>query len=726
MFFIIITVSVNNNVFLFFNTQLHNNYDLNMEVYLENTRVVRKTKPGPCGSPGERGIDRWRAQMDGDGKSMVRAAYLNISEGLGNDGDREWIRNHDRAVESPGGAKNFAQGKTFLLAPRLVEADAHCMDEAEEEMPIPIEASSMPIRDDDDIIHRTRRVRGGKKKCNLKKSHSRRKQRVKKFDKTVKGKSSGKREFRECISEATSSTNSHSLFQDEAACSDGSADELIDTSSEPDTEDDDFIDSRTHIPDNVNAPRVVQPGTTFVVPEPVWGLKDEMSPEAYWDGPRLTGPSKRGNRGDFSRSKHFLFTFPGRRPGEEVRMVDCVEWAKLVGGTRYKSCIVAWELAPTTYEPHFHIYLQLTATGEPCRCYHKDVNLFGRHGDVKAGYTDRTDWIRKYCEKDGTFVADGIAIETYLEAKKLKKSEILLRIIDQGSFREQDLREFPALLERTSNIHDGLLALKQMQAAVEFNAAWRAPDHLYAWQRDLLDGLKDVPSDRCVKWVVDAQGGRGKSRISSLLQKVACAAVFTDFNKNNIVFAYECQPVVVLDLPRCSDVSDPRLYALVEGFIDGKLFNHKYRSKQLLFARPHVIVFSNEEPTRECLSADRWRQLKVLGDASRGPFMPRGDMELVTYDWSWIASGTGLGRQAYAPSTSVPVAFRNVPGAGVAIVGNQIDVTVDDGRSVPPGCDGTGPMPPEPQAVSGTSTCPGSKCPGNDKLADLSTQRDDR
>lgn len=552
--------------------------------------------------------------------------------------------------------------------------------------------------------------------------------------------SKGKKNFRkQCKQKSSRQALHNTLFDSEAACDDGSDDEMID--SEPDTEDDGFIDDSptpaTSIP--FVQPDALSPGTTTIVPN--WGDKETMSPKDYWMGPRLTGKQQRGNRGPFERSKHFLFTFPGRKPGEEIRLPDCIEWAKLVAGDRYQSAIAAHEIAPTTKIPHFHIYVQLTATGPPVRCYKGEVSLFGKHGDVRGGYTERTDWVRTYCGKDGTFITDGIAIETYLEARKMKKSEVLLNIINQGFFREEDLRQFPALLERTSNLHDGLLALKQMRAAERFHAAWRAPDHFFAWQRDLLDSLKDAPSDRCVKWIVDLEGNRGKSRISTMLQNVAGAALFTDFNKNNIVFAYECQPVVVLDLPKCSDCEDPRLYALIEGFINGMLFNHKYRSKQLLFTRPHVIVFSNEEPNRARLSADRWGELKILGDKSRGPFMPRGDMELVTYDWGWLSSGTGKGHGSYPQSESVPVAYRNIVAAKTTIGGPAQTIEHDVSAPLRP----TQPQPGRqmstvlggrphtfddaghiisPGVDIGSSSGTSSSIPYDDSVANLRTQRE--
>lgn len=200
---------------------------------------------------------------------------------------------------------------------------------------------------------------------------------------------------------------------------------------------------------------------------------------------------------------------------------------------------------------------------------------------------------------------------------------------------------------------------------------------------------------------------------------MAKCALFTDFNKNNIVFAYECQPVVVIDLPRCSDISDPRLYALLEGFKDGKLFNHKYRSKQLTFNPVHLLVFSNEMPNLKCLSNDRWRYLKVLGNARRGPFLPRGDMELVTYDPGWLVDGTGQGVDAYESQTSVPVAFLGIEEA-ILSEGPCLpfsthgcgDCVVDGGAS--PQCVDSGLSNPDPPSGSSIS------------IADLTTQSADR
>jgi hypothetical protein len=83
--------------------------------------------------------------------------------------------------------------------------------------------------------------------------------------------------------------------------------------------------------------------------------------------------------------------------------------------------------------------------------------------------------------------------------------------------------------------------------------------------------------------------------------------------------------MVIIDLPRSSRGN--KVYEAIESLKDGIITSQKYRGKTIVFNSPHVVVFSNREPDRKKLSADRW-DIRYIDETGyhRVPYNPtRGD-----------------------------------------------------------------------------------------------------
>ena len=65
-----------------------------------------------------------------------------------------------------------------------------------------------------------------------------------------------------------------------------------------------------------------------------------------------------------------------------------------------------------------------------------------------------------------------------------------------------------------------------------------------------------------------------------------------------------------MDLPRatCQETID---YAGFEKIKDGVFMSSKYECVSALYNSPHFLVFANEEPTFDLMSADRWRVKEI-------------------------------------------------------------------------------------------------------------------
>jgi hypothetical protein len=140
----------------------------------------------------------------------------------------------------------------------------------------------------------------------------------------------------------------------------------------------------------------------------------------------------------------------------------------------------------------------------------------------------------------------------------------------------------------------------------------------YAWQRDILDLLSQVPHKRKVYWFIDQVGNSGKSYLARylvlkhdvLLVQGKAQDVFhqvakrldPELQKNGldpVLF-----PMVVMDIPRHQ--KDFVNYGLLEQLKNGLILSGKYEGGTYAFPVPHVVVLSNDAPDMSKFSEDRW------------------------------------------------------------------------------------------------------------------------
>jgi len=137
------------------------------------------------------------------------------------------------------------------------------------------------------------------------------------------------------------------------------------------------------------------------------------------------------------------------------------------------------------------------------------------------------------------------------------------------------------------------------------------------WQTKLNDILEQDPDDRTIHWIVDREGGKGKTTWiksflinhpkTSLLLGGKCSdmkcgiALFIE-KKNDLRYAF-------LNFTRSMEqyVS----YEGIENIKDGMFFNGKYESGMVMYNCPHVVVMSNFYPDKTKLSLDRWNIIDI-------------------------------------------------------------------------------------------------------------------
>jgi len=140
---------------------------------------------------------------------------------------------------------------------------------------------------------------------------------------------------------------------------------------------------------------------------------------------------------------------------------------------------------------------------------------------------------------------------------------------------------------------------------------WLAGEEFYPWQSDLkailLGDRKTKKARRVVYWVVDEQGGQGKTAfVRHMVLKHS--AMMADGKASDVKFllaATKPKPKIVLwNLVRTQEgfVS----YSAIEAVKDGAFVSTKYECAGVMFNAPHIVIFANFAPDRSALSEDRW------------------------------------------------------------------------------------------------------------------------
>lgn len=158
-------------------------------------------------------------------------------------------------------------------------------------------------------------------------------------------------------------------------------------------------------------------------------------------------------------------------------------------------------------------------------------------------------------------------------------------------------KEYPVLYAQFSRQLEALWAkIRPKDTMTDFAAR--------EWQQKVLDTIAEAPDKRKIHWYVDHEGGKGKSYLARYLVCEKNAFYCQGGKQSDIIHGYDRQNIVVFDL--CRDVEGFVSYSAMETLKNGVMFSTKYNSAMQVFPIPHVIVFSNFDPDRTKLSADRW------------------------------------------------------------------------------------------------------------------------
>ena len=205
--------------------------------------------------------------------------------------------------------------------------------------------------------------------------------------------------------------------------------------------------------------------------------------------------------------------------------------------------------------------------------------------------------------------------EVYADAHRDIENRL---ITSMTAFREFENRKYAKLAAKDGEYFKGLIVDSMSSLDVE--------DHpLRPWQQSLYDQLTEKPSDREVIFVVDKNGGTGKTHFIDWYCNKNPAAFHVGADKRDDISYLLMNEVVERGPPQVVFMDAPRSRnayissSFLEELKNAKIVSPKYKSKRLrLPHHPHAVVMTNAFPKKsgqdQGLSNDRYTYLHIQGD----------------------------------------------------------------------------------------------------------------
>lgn len=129
---------------------------------------------------------------------------------------------------------------------------------------------------------------------------------------------------------------------------------------------------------------------------------------------------------------------------------------------------------------------------------------------------------------------------------------------------------------------------------------------LNGWQSVLNEYLNQEPDDRKIWFMVDRNGGAGKTWFAKYYCRLHDNAQVMEMGKKSDM-AYALRTDIRVLFINCTrSQSEFFNYSFLEAVKDGMVFSPKYESGMKVLNKCHVVVLMNEDPDRTKLSSDRY------------------------------------------------------------------------------------------------------------------------
>jgi len=291
------------------------------------------------------------------------------------------------------------------------------------------------------------------------------------------------------------------------------------------------------------------------------------------------------------RSNRIVFTLNNYTEEEALSIIE-----KLSAKENVNYAIIGFEVGKQG-TPHLQGYIHHEEKPKNCgiKYWREQYGELSKAHMENAKGSDQDS--HEYCSKEGDFWEIGVPQQTHLgpyeriiEASKKGLDEIA----------EQDAEFF-------------CKSFFQARAMVEHFKQRAGPGRLDCelrqWQKDVLQML-DAQSQRQVLFVVDEQGGKGKTFLADYLSRNLDAFRIRGGKHADLAHMWakadRTSDYVAIDLTR---TLNPEYwpYQFIEDLKDGFMISTKYNSVSISFDWKKVVVFTNSHPDMSKLSMDRYQ-----------------------------------------------------------------------------------------------------------------------
>lgn len=127
------------------------------------------------------------------------------------------------------------------------------------------------------------------------------------------------------------------------------------------------------------------------------------------------------------------------------------------------------------------------------------------------------------------------------------------------------------------------------------------------WQKWMDGTLDNDPDDREIMFVVDEEGGKGKTWFAKrYCRRHKDAQMIEPGKKADMAYALD-EGIRVLFLNLTRQQCEHLQYSFLEAVKDGMVFSPKYESRmKYMQQKVHVVVMMNQQPDMTMLSQDRY------------------------------------------------------------------------------------------------------------------------
>lgn len=146
----------------------------------------------------------------------------------------------------------------------------------------------------------------------------------------------------------------------------------------------------------------------------------------------------------------------------------------------------------------------------------------------------------------------------------------------------------------------------------------REIERLKPWQQRIVDDAGNWDT-RTINVILDRAGNTGKSTLCAYAgvhgigRKIPYCNDFRDIMR--MVMDTPASRLYLIDMPRALRKDQLlQFYAGIEELKNGYAFDDRYRFRERWIDCPNIWVFTNIEPDRGLLSADRWRVWSIVDD----------------------------------------------------------------------------------------------------------------